>query len=121
MLMHEGLYFDPVMRDLEALLGSANRLVSGEARVRLFRGSHDVVGVRSPFSLLDPAVAVYGEGASAWTGEQAAGFARIHGLPSLLAARRDALAAERAASSGAGPRPVPPPSSARPVTEGAGT
>jgi hypothetical protein len=76
--------------------------------------------VRSPYSLLDPAVAVYGEGASAWTGEQAAGFARIHGLPSLLAARRDALAAERASSS-AGPRPVPSPSSARPVTEGAGT
>jgi argininosuccinate synthase len=120
MLMHEGLYFDPVMRDLEALLASANRLVSGEVRVRLYRGSHDVVGVRSPYSLLDPAVAVYGEGASAWTGEQAAGFARIHGLPSLLAARRDALAAERA-SSGAGPRPVPSPSSVRPVTEGAGT
>ena len=90
MLLHEGLYYDPVMRDLEALLDSANALVEGEVRVRLYRGSHEVVGMRSPYSLLDPDVAVYGEGASAWTGAQAAGFARIHGLPSRLAARRDA-------------------------------
>ncbi len=115
MLLHEGLYRDPAMRDLEALLDSVNARVSGEARVRLYRGSHEVVGVRSPHSLLDPAVAVYGEGASGWTGEQAAGFSRLHGLSVLLAARRDALVEERA--SGSGPRPAP----GRPLTEGAGT
>lgn len=122
MLLHEGLYYDPAMRDLEALLDSANRRVSGEVRVRLYRGNLDVVGARSPFSLLDPAVAVYGEGASAWTGEQAAGFARIHGLPSLLAARRDALAEQRGAAAGGGEGPAPAPSApGRPITEGAGT
>ena len=105
MLLHEGLYHDPVMRDLEALLASANARVTGDVRVRLYRGNHDVVGTRSPHSLMDPAVAVYGEGASAWTGEQAAGFSRIHGLPALLAARRDQLAASRAPGS-----PVPGPS-----------
>jgi argininosuccinate synthase len=94
MLLHEGLYYDPVMRDLEALLDSANARVSGEVRVRLYRGGYDVVGVRSPHSLMQADVAVYGEGASAWTGAQAAGFARIHGLPSLLAARREARTGE---------------------------
>ena len=92
MLLHEGLYHDPAMRDLEALLDSANARVSGDVRVRLHKGRHDVVGLRSPHSLMNPEVAVYGEGATAWTGAQAAGFARIHGMPSLLAARRDALA-----------------------------
>jgi argininosuccinate synthase len=101
MLLHEGLYYDPVMRDLEALLDSANERVGGEVRVRLYRGRHEVVGVRSPHSLMNPDVAVYGEGASAWSGAQAAGFARIHGLPSMLAARR----AERAGARGAGPAP----------------
>src|SRR5262245_8483125 len=120
MLLHQGLYYDPVMRDLEALLDSVNQRVTGEARVRLIRGNHDVVGVRSPQSLLDPAVAVYGEGASAWTGEQAAGFARIHGLPSLLAARRDALAAQRTATTAPGPRPAPAPPASRPIRKGAG-
>ncbi|MHC5212498.1 MAG: argininosuccinate synthase [Planctomycetota bacterium] len=88
MLLHEGLYYDPAMRDLEALLDSANQRVSGEVRVRLYRGNHDVVGVRSRHSLMNSDIAVYGEGASAWSGAQAAGFARIHGMPSMLAARR---------------------------------
>ncbi|GJM23504.1 MAG: argininosuccinate synthase [Planctomycetota bacterium] len=88
MLLHEGLAFDPVMADLKAFLRSANQLLSGEVRVRLFKGAHTVVGVRSPHSLLDGKVAAYGEQASAWTGAEAAGFARIHGIPSLLVARR---------------------------------
>jgi argininosuccinate synthase len=86
-LLHEGLYYDPVMRDLEAFLDSANRRVTGEARVRLFKGAAAVTGVRSPFSMLDPEVGTYGEGAAAWSGEEAAGFARIYGLGSMLARR----------------------------------
>jgi argininosuccinate synthase len=86
-LMHEGLYYDPVMRDLEAFLDSVNARVTGDVRVRLFKGSVSVVGVRSPHSLMNPAVAVYGEGASAWTGEEAAGFAKIYGMATSLAMR----------------------------------
>jgi argininosuccinate synthase len=87
--LHEGLSYDPVMRDLEALLDSANARVSGDVRVRLWRGNYDVVGVRSPNSLFDAGVATYGEGARAWTGADAAGFCRIYGVPSMLAAARD--------------------------------
>jgi len=96
MLLHEGLAFDPVMTDLKAFLRSANQLLSGDVRVRLFKGAHTVVGVRSPHSLLDAKVAAYGEQSSAWTGAEAAGFARIHGIPSLLVARRTQAAARTA-------------------------
>ncbi|MCB9896823.1 MAG: argininosuccinate synthase [Planctomycetes bacterium] len=102
MLLHEGCYHDPVLRDLEALLESSNRLVAGEARVRLAAGTAEVVGVRSPHSLMDAATAVYGESASAWTGAEAAGFGKIHAMPAVLAGRRDLAARERAASAGAG-------------------
>ena len=88
-LMHEGLYYDPVMRDLEAFLDSVNRHVTGEVRIRLHRGRAVVEGVRSPHSLMNPAVAVYGEKASAWTGEQAEGFARLYGLAAALGHRND--------------------------------
>ena len=88
-MLHEGLYYDPVMRDLEALLDSVNDRVTGEVRVRLYRGSFDVVGTRSPESLFDRKVATYGEGAKAWTGADAAGFSKIYGIPSMLAALRD--------------------------------
>ncbi len=91
-LLHEGLYFDPVMRDLEAFLDSVNERVTGDVRVRLHQGRLDVVGVRSPHALMDADVAVYGEGASGWSGEDAAGFARLYGLGAALGRR----AAERA-------------------------
>lgn len=88
-MLHEGLYFDPVMRDLEAYLDSVNRHVTGDVRVRLFKGAFDVVGTRSPHSLFDRRIATYGEGARAWSGADAAGFSKIHGVPSMLAALRD--------------------------------
>lgn len=91
-LMHEGLYYDPVMRDLEAFLDSVNARVTGEVRVRLFKGAVTVTGVRSPYSMMNPAVAVYGEGASAWSGEEASGFARIYGMATSLALRAGAAA-----------------------------
>ena len=88
-LLHEGLYYDPVMRDLEAFLDSVNSRVTGDVRMRLWRGSYDVVGTRSPESLFDRSVATYGEGAKAWTGADGAGFSKIYGIPSMLAAARD--------------------------------
>lgn len=88
-LLHEGLYYDPVMRDLEALLDSVNSRVTGEVKVRLWKGNYDVVGLRSPESLFDPKVATYGEGARAWSGADAQGFSKIYGIPSMLAALRD--------------------------------
>jgi argininosuccinate synthase len=86
-LMHEGLYLDPVCRDLERLLESSQERVEGEARVRLRRRGFDVVGVRSPHALVRPG-ARYGEESSLWTAADTAGFARIYGLPSRLAEER---------------------------------
>ncbi|MDJ0523007.1 MAG: argininosuccinate synthase [Planctomycetota bacterium] len=86
-LLHEGLYFDPVMRDFEAFLDSVNERVTGDVRVRLERGTCRVTGTRSPHSLMAPDVAVYGEGAAGWTGEQADGFARLYGLGAALGHR----------------------------------
>lgn len=87
MLLHEGQYFNPVMRDMEALLDSSQRLVSGETRVRLAPGQAMVEGVRSPHSLMD-ARATYGEGARLWNGGHAEGFCLISGVQSMLAGAR---------------------------------
>ena len=85
-MLHEGLYFDPVMRDIEALISSSQGTVTGEARLRLRRGHFDVTGVRSPHSLVAGG-ATYGETTRLWTGPEAAGFAKLHALPMTLAAR----------------------------------
>jgi argininosuccinate synthase len=86
-LVHEARYHDPLARDIEAFVGSASKRVSGDSRVHLQQGSVLVTGVRSPFSLMAVQKTAYGEGTSLWTGEDARGFAHIHGVTQWLAAR----------------------------------
>lgn len=85
--LHEGHYFDPALRDIEAFLASSQRRVSGEARVQVAPGRFQVVGTRSPFSMMDRSVATYGEENRLWTGEEARAFSRVSAIPELLATR----------------------------------
>ncbi|MBP6668521.1 MAG: argininosuccinate synthase, partial [Gemmatimonadales bacterium] len=85
--LHEGHYFDPALRDIEALLTSSQQRVSGETRVRLAPGRFQVVGTRSPFSMMDRSVATYGEENRLWTGAEAQAFSRVSAIPELLAER----------------------------------
>ena len=85
--LHEGQYFDPSLRDIEALITSSQTRVTGETRVRLGPGRFQVVGMRSPHSMMDRSVATYGEENRLWTGDEARAFARVAAVPSLLAAR----------------------------------
>jgi argininosuccinate synthase len=84
-MLHEGLYFDPVMRDIEAMMTSSQTTVTGDVRVRLYKGHIQVEGCRSPYSLLDRKVGTYGEANRAWTGADAAAFCKLYGLQSVLA------------------------------------
>ena len=95
--LHEGQWFDPSLRDIEALIESSQARVTGQTRVRLAPGRAAIVAARSPHSLLDHALATYGEESRFWSGADARAFARIAAIPSLLTVR----AADRAARDGA--------------------
>jgi argininosuccinate synthase len=84
--LHEGQAFDPAMRDIEALISSSQRRVEGDTRVLLEEGRFLVTGVRSPYGLMNPEVARYGESHALWSGDEARAFAAVSGLPSRLAA-----------------------------------
>jgi len=92
--LHEGQYFDPALRDIEALIMSSQARVTGETRVRLAPGRFQVVGTRSPHSMMDRSVATYGEENRLWTGDEARAYARIAAIPSLLAARANTREAQ---------------------------
>ena len=85
--LHEGQYFDPSLRDIEALITSSQSRVAGDTRVRLSPGRFQVVGTRSPHSMMDTTIATYGEENHLWTGDEARAFARVSAVPSVLAAR----------------------------------
>lgn len=92
--LHEGHYFDPTLRDIEAMVHSSQQRVSGETRVRMAPGRFLVTGATSPFSMMDPAVATYGEENRLWTGDESKAFAHVGAIPELLAMRAAARAAE---------------------------
>ena len=84
-LLHEGHFFDPLARDLEAFLESTQQAVTGDARVRISPRGFAVEGVRSANTLMRSEMANYGEGTSLWSGSEAAAFAKIFGVPQMLA------------------------------------
>ena len=86
-LIHEAQFLEPACSDIEALLLSSQRRVTGEVRVRLAPGTLFVEGVSSPHSLRRASRAVYGEAAGEWTAADARGFSRLLALPSMLYAR----------------------------------
>jgi len=90
--LHEGHYFDPALRDIEAMITSSQRKVTGETRIHLASGRFQVTGATSPFSMMDRAVATYGEENRLWTGEESKAFAHVGAIPELLAMRAEARA-----------------------------
>jgi argininosuccinate synthase len=87
-LLHEAVYYDPILDDLRAFLDSSQTRVTGDVRVKLQKGNIVILGSRSPFSLLDAAErqgVVYGYGSSMWTGEQARAFAHMYAVPGAIA------------------------------------
>ncbi|MCH8136417.1 MAG: argininosuccinate synthase, partial [Proteobacteria bacterium] len=86
-LVHEGKQLDLVCADIEALLESSQRRVSGNVAFTLRPGHLFIDGVTSPYSLLAASKTVYGEAAGEWTAADALGHARILALPGLLQQR----------------------------------
>ncbi len=84
-MLHEAQWFDPAVRDIEAFFDSCQRRVEGEVSVYLRQGLVEVRGVSSPWTLMAPELARYGEENALWDGRDAAGFTKIYGTQQLLA------------------------------------
>ncbi len=82
--LHEGLYYDPVMRDIEAMLSSSQEFVSGDVFVKLMPYRFEVIGIESKHDLMSDAFGSYGEMNRAYTGEDAKGFGTIFALSSKI-------------------------------------
>ncbi len=88
-LVYRGFWFAPEREALQALIDEAQKDVWGEARIRLYKGSAQVVGRRSERSLYDPEVATF-EADEVYDQSDATGFIRLNALRLRLRATRDA-------------------------------
>jgi len=77
MQLHEGHYLDPVMRDLEAFMESSQKKVSGTVYLKLHPYRFELLGIDSPFDLMQAEFGSYGEMNKGWTAEEAKGFIKL--------------------------------------------
>jgi argininosuccinate synthase len=86
-LVYMGLWFNDLRRALGGFFEQTQRYVTGEVRMKLYKGSCTVLGRRSPHSLYDGRLA--SQSNLEWFDSQwAQGFTSLWTLPSRLAARR---------------------------------
>jgi argininosuccinate synthase len=81
-MIYNGFWFAPEMEFMRAAIEASQRSVTGEARMRLFKGSVRVSGRRSPVSLYSEALSSFEDAGPADTYQpaDAAGFIRLQGL-----------------------------------------
>lgn len=84
-LVYKGFFFEPLKVDLEALLRSTQRFVTGEVTLQTHGGAVHAVAVDSPH-LLRSNDAVYAQSAD-WGAREAEGFIRLFGQSSELFAK----------------------------------
>jgi len=77
--MHEGQILDPVMRDMEAFLQSAQENVTGDVFVQLLPYRFQIIGIESKYDLMNSKFGKYGEMNNGWSGEDVRGFSKIFG------------------------------------------
>jgi len=86
-LVYNGLWFSPLKEALDGFVDSTQKLVTGDVRLRFFKGSCVVVGRRSPYSLYDYNLATY-DAADSFDHKAAKGFIDLWGLPTKVWARQ---------------------------------
>lgn len=79
MFLHEALYLDPVMRNIETFLESTQATVNGTVHVALKPYRFELQGIESDNDLMSSVFGKYGEESKAWTGEEVKGFTAILG------------------------------------------
>ncbi|NIK47653.1 argininosuccinate synthase [Variibacter gotjawalensis] len=79
-LIYNGFWFSPERELLQGLIDKSQELVTGQVRLKLYKGGAYVVGRESPYSLYDQDLVTFEEGAVAYDHRDAAGFIRLNAL-----------------------------------------
>jgi len=83
-LAYAGLWMDPLREDLEGFIDKTQERVTGEVKLKLYKGSATIVSRSSPFSLYDSNLATYNI-ETTFDQTWSSGFIEIWGLPTKVA------------------------------------
>jgi len=87
-LIYNGFWFAPEREMLQAAIDLSQEYVTGQVRVKLYKGNVTVIGRTSPYSLYDQELVTFEEGAVAYDHRDAAGFIKLNALRLRVTANR---------------------------------
>ena len=79
-LVYYGQWFTPLREALSAFVDSTQQTVTGDVKLKLYKGNIIDAGVTSPYSLYDPEIATFDED-EVYNQADANGFINLFGLP----------------------------------------
>ena len=79
-LVYNGLWFTPLRQALSAFVDETQKTVTGDVKLKLYKGNVINAGITSPFTLYDENVASFGDDGGAYNQADAAGFINLFGL-----------------------------------------
>ncbi|WP_454713652.1 argininosuccinate synthase [Caulobacter segnis] len=88
-LVYNGFWFTPEREMLQAAIDYSQQKVTGQVRVKLYKGNVTVIGRSSPYSLYDQDLVTFEEGKVAYDHRDAGGFIKLNALRLRVLAKRD--------------------------------
>ncbi len=88
-LVYNGFWFAPEREMLQAAVDYSQEKVTGTVRLKLYKGSVNVVGRKSPHSLYSPRIVTFEDDAGAYDQRDAKGFIKLNALRLRLLGQRD--------------------------------
>ena len=89
-LVYFGQWFTPLREALSAFVDATQETVTGDVKLKLYKGNIINAGVTSPYSLYSEEVASFGDDGGAYNQKDSAGFINLFGLPITVKAKLNA-------------------------------
>lgn len=87
-LVYNGYWWSPERLAMQALIDNTQQYVSGDVRLKLYKGNVTVAGRRSNDSLFDVSIATFEDDRGAYNQKDAEGFIRLNALRMRIAANK---------------------------------
>ncbi len=80
-LVYDGKWFTPLRESMSAMFDEMEKYVTGEVRLKLYKGNCMPAGAKSPYSLYSEEIASFGDSHELYSHKDSAGFINLFGLP----------------------------------------
>ncbi len=80
-LVYDGKWYSPLRESLSAMIDEMEKTVTGEVRLKLYKGSISPAGATSPYSLYNENIASFGDSHELYSHKDSDGFINLFGLP----------------------------------------